>query len=62
MNVTLEGNEVVIRIARQAPVPTKSGKNPGKNSVAVSSRGFAPTGLELDGKPLSLSVTGIIPS
>lgn len=56
MQVTIEKNELVIRIPLQAPAPSASGKT----LVVASTRGNAKTTAMIDGKPVTIGLNAYI--
>jgi hypothetical protein len=56
MKVTVEGNELVVRIPMQTPTPSASGKT----LVVASTRGNAKTDCIIDGKPVTLGLNAYI--
>lgn len=56
MKVTIEGNELVIRIAMQEPRPSASGKT----LVVATSSGNKATEATVDGKPITIGLNAYI--
>ena len=58
MDVKIEGDVLVIRIACNVTNPPTSAS--GKSRVVASTRGNKVTGLEIDGKPLTIGLNAYI--
>ena len=56
MQVTIEGNELVVRIPLQAPTRSASGKT----LVVASSRGNQETTAEINGKKITVGLNAYI--
>ena len=56
MKVTIEKNELVIRIPLQKPTPSKSGKT----LVVATTGGFVQTDAKVDGKPVAVSLNATV--
>lgn len=56
MKVTIEKNELVIRMPLQKPQPSKSGKT----LVVATTGGFVQTDAKVEGKAVSLSLNAVI--
>jgi hypothetical protein len=56
MKVTIENNELVIRLPLQKPTPSKSGKS----KIVASTSGFMPSEAKIEGLPVRVSVNAII--
>jgi hypothetical protein len=56
MQVKIEKNELVIRIAMQEPTASASGKT----RVVASTHGNQPTTVEVDGKPVIIGLNAYI--
>jgi hypothetical protein len=57
MIVTVEKNELIVRIPLQSPAPSASGKT----LIVASSRGNVKTATMVEGKPLTVSINAYIP-
>jgi hypothetical protein len=58
MQVRIEGKKLVIELDLEEPRPSKQGKS----LIVASSGGFAPTTVQVKGKPVKVSVNAIIAS
>ena len=58
MKVEVTESEVIIRLPRQAPTPSKSGKA----LLVAHSHGYQKTTQTVDGKPLSVNAMATIPA
>ena len=56
MKVTIEGKELVIRIALQEPTPSATGKT----LVVASSHGNQPTAAVINGQPIVIGLNAYI--
>jgi len=56
MKVSIEKDELVIRIPLQKPTPSKSGKT----LVVATTGGFVQTEAKVDGKPVAVSLNATI--
>jgi hypothetical protein len=56
MKVTIEKDELVIRISLQKPTPSKSGKT----MVVATTGGFIQTDAKVDGKVVAVSLNATI--
>lgn len=56
MKVTIEGNELVIRMPLENPTPSASGKT----LVVASSHGNVKTSAVIDGKPVTVGLNAYI--
>lgn len=56
MQVTIEGKELVIRIALETPTPSASGKT----LVVASTRGNMTTTASVNGKPITVGLNAYI--
>jgi hypothetical protein len=56
MQVTIEGKELVIRMALETPTPSASGKT----LVVASTRGNVVTSATVNGKPITLGLNAYI--
>jgi len=56
MQVRIENNELVIRIKMQDPAPSKKGKT----LIVATTHGFVTTTVEVDGKPVVISLNAYI--
>lgn len=60
MEATIEGKELVIRIALEEPPYKATGS--GSNLIAATTKGQAVTDLTIMGRPLTLSVVAYFPT
>jgi hypothetical protein len=56
MNVTIEKNEIVIRVPLQKPQPSGSGKS----LIVATSAGIVTTSATVDGKPVKIGLNCFI--
>lgn len=63
MMVSLEGNELVVRIPMlKVPVKAKgTPQKPGKNYIVASSHGNVLTSISVDGRPVTVGFNAFIP-